>query len=187
MRLCGIDEAGRGALAGELCVCGVAFRAGFDASGLGLNDSKKLTPKRREELFEILCAECDYLCVFFGNKMVDEVGISACLARALRVILHHFYGCEFLYDGNCAYGVTGVKTLVKADAKVPEVSAASIIAKVSRDAQMKRFAALFPEFGYEIHKGYATALHLNALAKFGANSLTRKSFKVKKFEAGLFD
>lgn len=182
--LCGIDEAGRGALAGELVVAACVFKG--DVSELGLNDSKKISEVRREKIFDKLIPKCEYLVVYFRNTIIDEIGLSACLARALKVIKSHFRGCEFIYDGNCDYGVSGIKTLIKADGKIAQVSAASIIAKVSRDRQMRRFDTLFPEFGYATHKGYGTKAHVEALAKFGANSLTRTSFRLHT-QRTLFD
>ena len=144
-----------------------------------LDDSKKISEKKREEIFDIITRECDYIVVYFRNTIIDELGLSACLARALRVIKVHFKDCSFIYDGNCNYGVSGISTLVKADSKVAQVSAASIIAKVSRDRSMRAWGQKYPEFGYEIHKGYGTKAHQDALAKYGANELTRKSFKLK--------
>ena len=177
-RICGIDEAGRGALAGELAVAGCAFGDSFSEFDL-LDDSKKISEKKREEIFDIITRECDYIVVYFRNTIIDELGLSACLARALRVIKAHFKDCSFIYDGNCNYGVSGISTLVKADSKVAQVSAASIIAKVSRDRSMRAWGQKYPEFGYEIHKGYGTKAHQDALVKYGANELTRKSFKLK--------
>ncbi len=186
--VCGIDEAGRGALAGELVVAGCVFRAGFEKeiSNLNLTDSKKLTEARRERIFDALTPFCDYVVVYFRNTIVDEIGLSACLARALNVIKHRFETAKIIYDGNCAYGVNGVETMIKADAKVPEVSAASIIAKVSRDRQMRRFDALYPDFGYAKHKGYGVKAHVEALAKYGPNDLTRRSFHLRS-QGSLFD
>ena len=88
-RICGIDEAGRGALAGELAVAGCAFGASFSEFNL-LDDSKKISEKKREEIFDIITRECDYIVVYFRNTIIDELGLSACLARALRAIKAHF-------------------------------------------------------------------------------------------------
>lgn len=176
-RICGIDEAGRGALAGELAVAGCAFKPDFSEYEL-LGDSKKITEKKREKIFDIITRKCDYIVVYFRNTIIDELGLSACLARALRVIKAHFKNCSFIYDGNCNYGVSGISTLVKADSKVAEVSAASIIAKVSRDRSMRLWGQKYKSFGYEIHKGYGTQAHRAAIKAFGANELTRKSFKL---------
>ena len=184
-RICGIDEAGRGALAGELAVCGCTFKADFELFDL-LNDSKKISEKKREIIFDKITPKCDYIVVYFRNTIIDEIGLSACLAGALRVIKAHFKGCQFIYDGNCNYGVAGIKTLIKADAKIAQVSAASIIAKVSRDRSMRLWGEVYKNFGYEIHKGYGTLLHRQMLAKHGTNELTRKSFKLKETSENLF-
>lgn len=181
--LCGIDEAGRGAMAGELVVAGCAFKRGFKSELSALvADSKSLSEKKREQIFELIAPKCHYLTVYFRNTLIDTYGLSACLKRALIVLEAHFSGYELLFDGNCNYAQSSIKTMIKADAKVPEVSAASIIAKVSRDRQMRAFAPLYPHFGYDKHKGYGTKAHMNALAKYGANELTRLSFKRNLFD-----
>ncbi|MCR8678781.1 MULTISPECIES: ribonuclease HII [Campylobacter] len=182
--ICGVDEAGRGALAGELVVCGCAFNG--DTSELGLKDSKKLTPKAREKIYLNLVEKCEFITIYFNNKIIDEIGLSNCLRQALMVIKFHFKDHKIIYDGNCDYGIKGITTIVKADAKVPEVSAASIIAKVSRDMQMRSFDYLYPNFGYAKHKGYGVKAHIEALRKYGSNELTRLSFKPKALQSSLF-
>lgn len=189
VKICGIDEAGRGALAGELVVVGCVFKPEFidELLTIGLNDSKKLSEKGREKIFLKLEKMSDYLVVYFRNTIIDEIGLSECLRRALKVIKNHFKECDFIYDGNCDYGVKNIKTIIKADASILQVSAASIIAKVSRDRQMRSFDKIYPSFGYAKHKGYGVKAHVEALAKYGANDLTRKSFCVKNLEKNLFD
>ena len=182
MQVCGIDEAGRGALAGPMAVAACVLNAGIS----GLNDSKKLTPKRRKELFHLITQNSRYLIVYFSNEQIDELGLSECLRRALRLFKAHFTGCEPLYDGNANYG-TGVKTMVGADGKVAQVSAASILAKVSRDALMRAWDGVHTGYGYAAHKGYGTKAHLDAIARLGDSPLQRRSFRVKSFERGLFD
>ena len=116
-QLCGIDEAGRGALAGPLAVAACVLKREID----GLNDSKKLTAKRREELFAQIAGNSEFLIVYFSNEQIDELGLSECLRRALRLFMAHFTDRELLYDGNANYG-TGIKTMIGADGKVAQVS-----------------------------------------------------------------
>jgi len=181
-QICGIDEAGRGALAGPLAVAACMLKCEI----AGLNDSKKLTAKRREELFCEIIKSSEFLIVYFSNKEIDELGLSECLRRALRLFMAHFADCELLYDGNANYG-TGVKTMVGADGKVAQVSAASILAKVSRDALMTAWDGVYTGYGYAAHTGYGTKTHLDAVAKLGDSPLQRRSFRVKSLERGLFD
>ncbi|MBV5279386.1 MAG: ribonuclease HII [Campylobacteraceae bacterium] len=173
--LCGIDEAGRGCLAGPLVVAGVILNETI----IGLNDSKILSEKQRDTLFPIIQAKSSYKIIFCDNEMVDNQGLSACLKYAIETIKEHFQGHDILMDGNCSFGVQGIATMVKADAKVPEVSAASILAKVSRDAYMYDIAALYPLYEFEKHKGYGSALHVNRIKTFGYSKIHRKSFKIK--------
>lgn len=181
--LCGIDEAGRGALAGELVVAGCAFKSGYDDEISALvADSKTLSEKKREQIFNEILPKCNYLAVFFRNTIIDERGLSWCLKQALIIMQMHFKGYDLLFDGNCNYGQNAVKTMIKADSKVAQVSAASIIAKVSRDRQMRLFSVLYPHFNYQKHKGYGTKAHLQALAKYGKNELTRLSFGFSLFD-----
>ncbi len=173
--LCGIDEAGRGCIAGPLVVAGVVLHEQID----GLNDSKVLSEKQRETLFPIIQAHASYKIVFCDHEMVDTKGLSACLKYAIETIKNHFEGHDILMDGNCTFGVQGITTLVKADASVPEVSAASILAKVSRDRYMVDIAPLYPQYEFEKHKGYGTALHVKKIKAFGYCDIHRKSFKIK--------
>ncbi len=173
--LCGIDEAGRGCLAGPLVVAGAILKEPL----AGLNDSKLLKPHQREKLFDALQTKAEFKIVFCDNEMVDTKGLSLCLKYAIESIKAHFVGHDILMDGNCTFGVQGISTMVKADAKVPEVSAASILAKVSRDRYMDEMAKLYPQYGFEAHKGYGSVLHVNAIKEYGYCSLHRKSFKIK--------
>ncbi|QCD51689.1 ribonuclease HII [Campylobacter sp. RM16192] len=181
-KICGIDEAGRGALAGCLAVAACVLNKKIP----GLNDSKKLTAKKRKELFDKIFANSNFLIVYFSNQDIDEMGLSECLRRSLNLFKLHFKEYELVYDGNADYG-TRVKTMIKADGKVAEVSAASILAKVSRDMLMDRWSEVYPNYGYATHKGYGTKAHLEAISRFGECELTRKSFKIKAFQPSLFD
>ncbi len=181
--LCGIDEAGRGCIAGPLVVAGVVLKKNID----GLADSKILSEKRRDELFVLIKQSADYKIVFCDNDMIDKKGLSHCLGYAIKEIKEYFKECDILMDGNSSFGVDGVDTLVKADAKIPQVSAASILAKVSRDAYMYGISDKFPSYSFPKHKGYGTAIHVEEIKKFGYSSIHRKSFKIKSLrEPSLF-
>lgn len=182
MQLCGIDEAGRGPLAGPLYIAGVILTRPID----GLGDSKKLTEKKREALFETIRHHSTYHIARFDASQIDEIGLSACLAQGLREIMEHIGVAEYLYDGNSTFGVSGLKTLVKADATVPEVSAASILAKVSRDREMVALAEHYPHYGFENHKGYGSADHIEAIRRYGQCEIHRKTFKLKALQPTLF-
>ncbi len=183
MALCGIDEAGRGPIAGPLLMAGVILHRPID----GLNDSKKLTEKRREALFELILLSADYHIVRFSAQQIDDDGISRCLAQGLREIMQAIGDADFLFDGNSTFGVKGLRTMVKADAEIPEVSAASILAKVTRDREMVELAKEYPEYGLQRHKGYGTKAHIDAIKEFGYCEIHRRSFRLKALEPTLFD
>ena len=168
-KLCGIDEAGRGPIAGPLVVAGVVLKSDIK----DLNDSKKLTSKKRKELYEIIKKSSKYYIYLVDAEKIDDFGLS----KAIK----NFFSkdVEFLFDGNSSFGVDGINTLIKADQKVKEVSAASILAKVFRDNLMQEYAKIYPEYGFEKHKGYATKAHLEAIKKYGYCEIHRKSFKIK--------
>lgn len=173
--LIGIDEAGRGALAGPMMMAACKLDKKID----GLCDSKKLSEKRREELYEIIIKNSSYLILAFFNEQIDELGLSACLKRGLKLIKRHFKTeNNFLYDGNTNFGVEGIKTQIKADTNMPQVSAASILAKVSKDRAMNFLAKEFPHYEFEKNKAYGTKTHKELIAKFGICKLHRKSFKL---------
>ena len=179
--LCGIDEAGRGPLAGSLVIAGVILLNSVE----GLMDSKKLTEKKREKLYPLVLENSKYHIVSFSAKEVDELGISKCLHNGLKEIQNNLTNCSYLFDGNSTFGVDNIENMVKADDKIAEVSAASILAKVSHDREMIEFSKIYPEYGFEKHKGYGTKAHREALAKFGRCKVHRKTFKVKELEATL--
>jgi len=182
MGLCGIDEAGRGPIAGSLVMAGVILNTEI----AGLNDSKVLSEKKRESLFPIILENSRYHIVSFTAQQIDEMGISKCLAAGLESIMRHIDSEDFLFDGNSTFGVSGLRTMIKADAKIPEVSAASVLAKVTRDREMVELAKKFPEYGFEGHKGYGTKTHVDAIKKHGYCEIHRKSFKLKALEPTLF-
>ena len=173
--LCGIDEAGRGPLAGSLVMAGVVLKNPVE----GLMDSKKLTEKKREALYPLVIENSDYHIVSFSAQEVDELGISKCLHRGLQSIQKHLPDVDYLFDGNSTFGVDNITTMVKADDKIAQVSAASILAKVTRDREMIEMAKKYPEYGFEKHKGYGTKAHMEALVKFDRCPIHRKTFRIK--------
>ncbi len=173
--LCGIDEAGRGPLAGSLVIAGVILMQPVE----GLMDSKKLTEKKREVLFSKIIENADYHIVSFSAKEVDALGISKCLQQGLQSIQKHLPDAAYLFDGNSTFGVDNIETMVKADDKISEVSAASILAKVTHDREMIALAQKYPHYGFEKHKGYGTKAHMEALLKYGRCEVHRKTFRVK--------
>ena len=173
--LCGIDEAGRGCLAGPLVVAGVILTGKVK----GLNDSKQLSEKKREMLYDKIIQNASYEIVFTDNATIDEIGLSQALKDSIIMIMKKLHPTKTIMDGNTTFGVTGVEAIIKADATVPEVSAASILAKVSRDRYIVAEDQNFPEYGFAKHKGYGTAHHVAMIAKHGYCTLHRKSFKIK--------
>ena len=181
--LCGIDEAGRGPIAGPLVMAGVILRSPVD----GLCDSKQLTEKKREALFALIVENASYHIVRFSAQQIDDDGISACLAEGLRKIMRTLGEADYLFDGNSTFGVRGLRTQIKADIDVPEVSAASILAKVTRDREMVAMAGLYPRYGFEKHKGYGSSkAHIDAIREHGYCAIHRRSFRVKALEPTLF-
>jgi len=163
-------------------MAGVILRAPVD----GLDDSKKLTEKRREALFDLIVEHSRYHIVRFDAAQIDEKGISACLAAGLRQIMQALGEADFLFDGNSAFGVGGLRTQIKADAEVPEVAAASILAKVTRDREMVALADTYPQYGFDKHKGYGAQAHIDAIREHGYCEIHRKSFRIKALEPTLF-
>ncbi len=173
--LCGIDEAGRGPLAGSLVMAGVVLKNPV----VGLMDSKKLSEKKREALYPLVIENSEYHIVSFSAQEVDALGISKCIHKGLQSIQEHLPNVEYLFDGNSTFGVENITTMIKADDKIAEVSAASILAKVTRDREIVGMAKKYPEYGFEKHKGYGTKAHLEALVKYDRCPIHRKTFRVK--------
>ncbi len=183
-RVCGIDEAGRGPLAGPVSVAAVILPAGFSLQGL--NDSKKLTAKKREELFEHLIANPD---VIWAQVEVDAATIDD--MNILRATHHGMAGAaralEAKYNitiDHCLIDGLPVKHfplshegIVKGDGKSLSIAAASVIAKVTRDRRMAEYAREFPQYGFDRHSGYGTKQHLHALHLHGPCRIHRRSFQ----------
>ena len=180
--LCGIDEAGRGPIAGDLVMAGCILHTEID----GLNDSKKLTEKKREALFELIIQDSEFHIVKFTPKSIDDDGISACLKRGLQEIMKNLKCENYLFDGNMTFGVDGLDTMVKADGKIAEVSAASILAKVTHDRDILKEAEKYPEYQFEKHKGYGTKLHIEMIKEHGYCDIHRRSYKLKALAPTLF-
>jgi len=177
-KLCGIDEAGRGPFAGPMVVAGVILKNDIKE----LDDSKKLTEKKREKLFDIIKENSSYHIVFTDNKTIDRLGLSLCLKNSIEEIMEHLDTDNFLMDGNTTFSIESLKCLIKADATIKEVSAASILAKVSRDRYMVKISEKYPEYTFEKHKGYGTKAHIDAIIKHGYCELHRRSYKIKRLE-----
>lgn len=172
--ICGIDEAGRGALAGPLVIAACVLHKDIP----GINDSKKLTPTKRKKLFADIVRNSKFMIVYFSNLQVDDFGLSECIKRALYTFKRYFSEYKLIFDGNTDYQV-GIQTIIKADEKISSVGAASILAKVSRDTMMELFDGLYPQYGYKNHKGYGTKEHINAIKTYGFCPLSRVSFNIK--------
>ena len=177
-KLCGIDEAGRGPIAGPLVVAGVVLKKNI----VGLNDSKVLSEKKREALFNTIIENAHFHIVFKCNETIDKKGLSYCLKSSIEEIMHNIQAKEYLMDGNTAFGIANLNFKIKADATVQEVSAASILAKVSRDRYMQSVCKNFPLYEFSKHKGYGTKAHIEHIKRFGYSTLHRKSFKLKALE-----
>ena len=175
-KLCGIDEAGRGPLAGDLVMAGVILTGEVK----GLMDSKVLSEKKREELYPIIIENSLHHIISFSPQEIDKEGLSACLAKGLASIQEHLKAQIYLFDGNQTFGILGISTMVKADKKVPEVSAASILAKVTHDRAIIEASKKYPLYGFEKHKGYGTKAHIEAIKEHGYCKIHRRSFKIKE-------
>ena len=180
--VCGVDEAGRGPLAGPVCAAAVILPP--HAMIPGLNDSKKLSDKKRRELFPLIQQQAiAYGIAFASQEEIDEINILQATFLAMRRALDQLSVRPdlALIDGNreTDFGLP-VKTVVKGDSLSANIAAASILAKVTRDNIMIQLSEQYPEYGFEIHKGYGTKAHYAALTEHGASPVHRRSF-LKKF------
>lgn len=181
IKLCGIDEAGRGPLAGPLSVAGVVFKNDITLikEFADINDSKKISEKKREYLFDIIKENSHHHVVLTSNKDIDRLGIAICIKNSILEIMEHLKGYNYLMDGNSAFGIDNLKYLIKADATIKEVSAASILAKVTRDRYMDSIDKEYPLYMFSKHKGYGTKLHMDMIKQYGKSELHRLSYKIK--------
>ena len=180
--ICGVDEAGRGPLAGPVCAAAVILPRGLEIPGL--NDSKKLSDKRRRELMPVIKEQAlAYGIAFASHEEIDQINIlqATFLAMERALAQLNIRPDLALIDGNRQkdFGIN-VETVVKGDSRSANIAAASVLAKVTRDDYMEAMALEYPGYGFEIHKGYGTKAHYEALRNLGPSPIHRMTF-LKKF------
>lgn len=176
-----VDEAGRGCVGGELVFTGVDVTGDVSFA----NDSKKLTYNQREAMVENILNNVTPCIVITTAEEIDKIGLSAAIKKSLETIIAFFPDRKYLYDGNKVFGVTNpnIETLVKADALVKGVGAASIIAKHNKDKLMLEHHEEFPQYAFNEHFGYITKKHVAALIEYGYTKYHRKSYKIKQLQS----
>ena len=182
--VCGVDEAGRGPLAGPVCAAAVILPP--EVSIPGLNDSKKLTDKKRRELYDIITEQAVSFGIAFASEQeIDEINILQATFLAMQRAMERLDPAPelALIDGNRAkdFGLP-VRTIVGGDGLSASIAAASILAKVTRDRLMEEYDGQYPQYGFAVHKGYGTKRHYAALREFGPCPIHRQTF-LKKFYA----
>ena len=179
-RVVGIDEVGRGCLAGPLVVCAFAYHLEDDFV-TGVNDSKKLSKKSRESKAGIL-SQFEHKIVQCDAEQIDQIGLAKALKDLFFELYSHFNTSEtfFLIDGNHSqsFGENALK-VIKGDSTYYSIAAASILAKVYRDEIMSQASILYPEYDFQNNVGYGTAKHIQAIRQHGYTQIHRKSFKLK--------
>ena len=177
-RLCGVDEAGRGPLAGPVCAAAVILPQNCEIPGL--NDSIKLTEKKREALFDVICAAAvSYGIAFATVEEIEEYNILGATFMAMNraVAMLDPVPELALIDGNRNTGIQiPSRCIVGGDGKCADIAAASVLAKVTRDRYMRQMAELYPQYGFEKHKGYGTKAHYDAIRAYGPSPIHRPSF-----------
>ena len=181
--VCGVDEAGRGPLAGPVCAAAVILPRDLEIEGL--NDSKKLSDKRRRALYEVITEQAiSYGIAMVDEKVIDEINILQATFLAMRqaVLQLSEKPALALVDGNREpdFGDIPIKTIIKGDSLSANIAAASILAKVTRDRFMEEQDAIYPHSGFCVHKGYGTKAHYEALRAYGPCPIHRRTF-LKKF------
>lgn len=185
-KICGIDEAGRGPLAGPVVVAGVIMPE--DSMIEGINDSKKVTEKRREKLYDIIKEEAiSYSIAVIDHNVIDEINILNATKQGVTDVVD---GLDVKPDLIIVDALTHINTrgipyepIVKGDAKCYNIAAASILAKVTRDRIMRQWDEIYPQYGFASHKGYGTAKHILAIKEYGLCSIHRRTF-TKHFTNG---
>ena len=176
--ICGVDEAGRGPLAGPVCAAAVILPRGLEIDGL--DDSKKLSEKKREKLFDdIVNAAVSYGIAFAGVEEIEEHNILGATFMAMNRAIEQLSPRPelALIDGNRNKGICiESRCVVKGDSKCADIAAASILAKVTRDRYMLEMAEKYPQYRFEQHKGYGTKLHYEMLREYGPSPIHRRDF-----------
>lgn len=178
-KICGIDEAGRGPLAGPVVVAGVIMPQNSMIEGV--NDSKKVSEKKREKLYDLILKEAiSYSVAIIGQDIIDEINILNATKQGVTNVVEEL---EVKPDLIVVDALTHINTkgipynsIVKGDAKCYNIAAASIIAKVTRDRIMRQWDEIYPQFGFAQHKGYGTAKHIEAIKEYGLCPIHRRSF-----------
>ena len=182
--IAGVDEAGRGPLAGPVCVAAVVFDR--DTYIDGINDSKKLSEKKREQLYDVIIQKAlSYSIVFVDEKEIDRINILSAAHKGFNMAVSKLDVVPdvALIDGNsCGEMPVKFETIVKGDAKSMSIAAASILAKVTRDRYMLEMDKKYPKYNFKKHKGYPTAEHKFLISKYGPSPIHRLTFKgVKEY------
>lgn len=179
--ICGVDEAGRGPLAGPVCAAAVILPENKTIDGV--NDSKKLTEKKREKLFDVIINECvAYSIAFATVEEIEEINIlNATMLAMKRAVEGLSVKADYaMIDGNRLSPLDiPCECIVKGDANSASIAAASILAKVSRDRLCYEYAEKYPQYGFDKHKGYGTKLHTDAIREYGPCEIHRMSFLKK--------
>lgn len=180
--IAGVDEAGRGPLAGPVCAAAVILPQGARIEGV--NDSKKMTEKKREALFDIICnTAVAYAIEFVSPTVIDEINIRQATSLAMHNAVQNLdrKADYIIIDGNDGIPFdTPYEYIIKGDARSQTIAAASILAKVSRDRLMRELDREYPEYGFAKHKGYGTKAHMEAIQKYGVSEVHRKTFMTDK-------
>ena len=176
--LCGVDEAGRGPLAGPVCAAAVILPRGLVIEGL--NDSKKLSEKKREALYDVICEKAESFGIAFASvEEIEEKNILEATFLAMNRAIEKLAvrPALALIDGNRDKGIAvPARCVIGGDGKCADIAAASILAKVTRDRYMLQLAQQYPQYGFDKHKGYGTAAHYAAIRAFGPSPVHRMSF-----------
>ncbi len=178
-KICGIDEAGRGPLAGPVVIAGVIMP--LDSKIEGVNDSKKVAEKKREKLYDLILEEAiSYSVAIIGQDVIDEINILNATKQGVTKVVEELdiKPDLILVDALTQINTKGIPydSIVKGDAKCYSIAAASIIAKVTRDRIMREWEEVYPQYGFSGHKGYGTAKHIAAIKEYGLCPIHRRSF-----------